>query len=101
MQAINKPYRGVLDGSKWDKQTLPELLKSVLDFQKKYNVPIFVGEFSAICWLPVQSSVNWLTDVIGLFEEYQWSLKYNFNQKRYGDEKNEPVSHDFWAVIVQ
>lgn len=79
LQAINKVYPGILDNSNkvWNKQALRETLQPVIDFQTKYNVPIYVGEFSIISWVPVQSSVNWLTDVISLFEELKWAWSYH------------------------
>ena len=79
LQVINKNYPGILDGSNkvWDKQAIAATLKPVIDFQAKHDIPIYVGEFSVISWLPVQSSINWLTDVISLFEELQWSWSYH------------------------
>ena len=48
-----------------------------VEFQKKYQVPIYVGEFSAVSWAPVDSLVRYLTEAIELFEENGWSWTYH------------------------
>ena len=50
---------------------------AVIDFQKKYHVPIFVGEFSVISWAPVQSAVAYLKDLTDVFQKYGWSWTYH------------------------
>lgn len=52
-------------------------LQYVLDFQKKYNVPIYVGEFSAIRWAPGDSRENYLRDLLTIFNENKWSWTYH------------------------
>ena len=49
----------------------------VLEFQQKYDVPIYVGEFSAIRWAPENSAYRYLNDVIEIFEEYGWDWTYH------------------------
>jgi nitrous oxidase accessory protein NosD len=46
------------------------------DFQKKYNVPIYVWEFSAIRWAPGDSRENYLRDLLTVFKENDWSWTY-------------------------
>lgn len=99
LKAINKTYPGVIDSSNkmWNKQALLETLQPVIDFQKKYNVPIYVGEFSVITWLPVQSSTNWLKDVISLFEELKWSWSYHAFREWQGWSLEQPEGiESFW-----
>ncbi len=43
-------YPGVIDGQMWNKERLREEMAGVIDFQRYYNVQIYVGEFSAIRW---------------------------------------------------
>lgn len=70
-------YPGLINGDYWDKEKLRETLEPVLNFQRKYNVPVLVGEFSAIRWAPKNSAYNYLKDVIDIFEEYGWDWIYH------------------------
>ena len=68
-------YPGTNGDQSWDKETLRELMRPVLDFQHKYNVPIYVGEFSTVRWAPGAS--QYIRDSVELFEEYGWSWTYH------------------------
>lgn len=68
-------YPGVIDGVYWDKEQLRVDMKPVIEFQKKHNVPIFVGEFSVIVW--AKGGDQYLKDTIELFEEYGWDWTYH------------------------
>lgn len=68
-------YPGVIDGVYWDKEQLRVSMKDAIEFQKKYNVPIFVGEFSVINW--AKGGDRYLKDMIELFEEYGWDWTYH------------------------
>lgn len=70
-------YPGEIDGAYWGKEELRKSLAPVLEFQKKYDVPIFIGEFSAIRWAPGNGAYNYLKDVIEIFEEYGWDWTYH------------------------
>jgi endoglucanase len=70
-------YPGVIEGTNWDKAMLEEQLRPVKDFQMKYRVPIFIGEFSAIRWAPSNSAYVYLRDCIELFESYGWDWCYH------------------------
>lgn len=61
-------------GRAWDKATLEARLKPVLTFQRKYHVPIFVGEFGCARYAP--GVEEWLRDQIILYEQYRWSWAY-------------------------
>jgi aryl-phospho-beta-D-glucosidase BglC (GH1 family) len=58
----------------WDKNLLQEFLDPVLSFQKKYNTPIFIGEFG--CNRKVSSCVTYLDDLLSIFEDRGWSYTY-------------------------
>lgn len=77
-------YPSVMDGTFWDKSKLEEDLKYVDEFQAKYKVPIYVGEFSVIRWAPKEGAVNWLKDVIALFEARGWSWSYHAFREWHG-----------------
>ncbi len=70
-------YPGVIEGLKWDKERLREAMRPAIDFQREFNVQIYVGEFSAIRWAPENSAYRYLRDVIDLFEEYGWDWSYH------------------------
>ncbi len=76
-EATGVRYPGVIGGIRWDRDHLEKSLQPVIDFQKKYNVPIFVGEFSVIAWAPVECSTQYLKDVTGIFDKYGWSWTYH------------------------
>ncbi len=64
-------YPGTFDGEYVDQVTLEELLKPVDAFRAKYNVPIVVGEWGGIRWLP--GIENFISDQLDLFEARHWS----------------------------
>lgn len=70
-------YPGVIDGKYWDKSRLKIELEPTLAFSKKFNVHIYIGEFSAIRWAPGRSAYNYLSDLIEIFEEYGWDWAYH------------------------
>jgi aryl-phospho-beta-D-glucosidase BglC (GH1 family) len=70
-------YPGIIAGKMWNQEQLRIDLQPTLDWQKRHNVSIHVGEFSVIRWAPGNSTCNWLNDVIELFEEYGWNWDYH------------------------
>lgn len=70
-------YPGEIGGKHWDKAALEEALGPVIAFQKRYNVHIFIGEFSAIRWAPDGSAQRYLRDGIDLFEARGWDWAYH------------------------
>ena len=77
MEETGVRYPGTVNGLYWDKKQIRKELQTVLDFQHKYKVPILVGEFSVIRWAPKADAVQYLSDLIDIFEEYQWSWIYH------------------------
>lgn len=76
-EKINVSYPSSINGTNWDKARLEEFLKPADEFQAKWNVPIYVGEFSVVRWAPKESAVLWLNDVVDLFEARSWSWSYH------------------------
>ncbi|MEI7731249.1 MAG: cellulase family glycosylhydrolase [Verrucomicrobiota bacterium] len=70
-------YPGQIGGKRWDKAELERALQPVVDFQKRFNVQIYMGEFSAIRWAPNQSAHRYLKDVIDIFEAHDWDWSYH------------------------
>ncbi len=68
-------YPGIIGGQFVDKEALRKSLQPVRDFQLAYDVPIYVGEFSAVRWAP--GAAQFLDDLISIFEEYGWDWSYH------------------------
>ncbi len=70
-------YPGRINGQQWDKAALEQALKPAIDFQRRYNVHIYIGEFSAIRWAPDHSAYRYLSDLIDIFEAHDWDWSYH------------------------
>ncbi len=75
-------YPGMIGGKKWDKEELRKALAPVREFQQKYQVPVYIGEFSVARWAP--GGELWLKDVIDIFEEYGWDWTYHAFREYHG-----------------
>jgi endoglucanase len=62
---------------KFNKNALEKNLEKASKFQKKHNVDIYVGEFSAVRWAPKNSAFRYLRDVIKIFDKKKWSWTYH------------------------
>lgn len=91
-KSMGVSYPSIIDGIKWDKETLREALKPARDFQLAYGVRMQVGEFSSIRWAPDDSSARWTKDCIDLFEEYGWD--WTFHALIEWDGWNPDLGHD-------
>lgn len=70
-------YPGLIDGQMWDSAALRRALAPAYEFQQRYRVPMYVGEFSCIRWAPDSSAYRWLRDATNLFEEAGWDWSYH------------------------
>jgi hypothetical protein len=70
-------YPGTISRRVWNARTIAAWLQRVVDFQKKYRVKIFVGEFSAVCYAPGDSARRYLGDAIRFFEKQGWDWTYH------------------------
>lgn len=59
----------------WSREKLEQAMKPVIDFQKKYDSKILIGEFSVTIWAP--GAANYLEDVISIFEKHGWDWTYH------------------------
>lgn len=62
---------------RWDRQRLEIDLRDTIAFQKKYNTPIYVGEFSCVRWAPGNSRERYVADCIAIFNKFGWSWTYH------------------------
>jgi hypothetical protein len=70
-------YPGSIGGRDWNAATVAAVLQPVVDFQRRYNVHIYIGEFSAIRWAPPPGAQLYLSDLIDLFEKQGWDWSYH------------------------
>ena len=82
-----EPYPNPEKG--WDKEFIKKELAPVLEFSKKHNAKIYIGEFSAIAWAP--GAENYIRDCIEIFEEYGWDWCYH----AFREYKGWSVEHEF------
>jgi endoglucanase len=70
-------YPSGIDGIYWDINHLREYYKPLIDFQKKNQATIYIGEFSVIRWAPAEAAEQYLSDVITIIEENGWHAAYH------------------------
>jgi hypothetical protein len=70
-------YPGTIDGQFWDKEKIEQALAPVVEFQKRYGVHVYIGEFSAIRWAPDNSAYRYLSDLVDVFESHGWDWSYH------------------------
>jgi hypothetical protein len=71
---IGPEYPGKIGRKHWDKEQLRKSLKPLRNFQKRHNVPVLVGEFSAARW--AKGGEQNIKDLVSLFDEYGWGWLY-------------------------
>lgn len=70
-------YPGEIARKHWDKAALEAALRPVVEFQQRYGVHIYIGEFSAIRWAPENSAYRYIKDLIEIFESHGWDWTYH------------------------
>ena len=92
-------YPGWIGLQYWDANALEKFMSPLILFQQKYDVPILIGEFSAVRWAP--NSNQYLSDLINIFDKHKMAWTYysfkgfqgwnpscaeNFGSNKCGDE---------------
>lgn len=67
-------YPGRIGLKFWDKQSLREIMTPLRDFQLRYQVPVWIGEFGSVVWS--QGGEQYIIDLIDIFSEWDWSWTY-------------------------
>ena len=68
----------------YSKKGLEKKMKPVIDFQKKYGVRIYVGEFSTVRYAP--GGAQYLQDLTDIFNKYNWDWTYHaFRESHFWD----------------
>ncbi len=73
-------YPGIVSFRYYDKNELEKLMMPAIEFQRKYKVLVWVGEFSAVRW--AEGSNEYLRDLIDIFDKYGLGWAY-FQYKSY------------------
>jgi cysteinyl-tRNA synthetase len=58
----------------FNREWLESNLAPALEFSETHQIPIYVGEFGAMRWVP--NAAQFVADQISLFEEYGWNYAY-------------------------
>lgn len=74
-RGVEWEYPGYINGVYWNKEQLRVHLKPIIEFQRKHNAKIYIGEFSCIAW--AKGREQYIRDCIELFEEYGWDWTYH------------------------
>lgn len=61
----------------WNYAQLDSTLQNVRAFSSKYNVPIYVGEFSCIRYASVDSRFKYIQDSMNIFDKAKWSWTFH------------------------
>jgi endoglucanase len=73
---VGTQYPGYINGKYWDKETLKNALAPIMEFQKKHNAEIFIGEFSVSNLAP-NNGYQYLIDVLEIMEDQKWGWTYH------------------------
>jgi endoglucanase len=68
-------WPGTYSTGSWDKRRVEQQLQPAIDFQNRYGVRMYVGEFSVVRWAP--NATQWLRDNIDIFEKHGWDWTYH------------------------
>jgi hypothetical protein len=60
-----------------DKQRLELEVEDVVTFQRRYHLPVYVGEFSCIRFAPGDSALKYVGDAVDIFNQHGWSWSYH------------------------
>ena len=71
---VGYPYQSRIEGVLVDREWLDAQLEPVDNFQATYDVPIVVGEWGGMRWVP--GMPDYIADQVSLFEERGWSWTY-------------------------
>jgi len=72
----NLKYPGRMDGVFWNKSEVLRYLERYYKFGKSNKVDIFVGEFGINCRNNCHGEIDYLKDILKVFEEFSFSYTY-------------------------
>lgn len=72
-----RSYPGHAQEAKTAAQELTASLDHLRRFTQRHDVPLYVGEFSAVRWAPDGSAARYVQDAIAQFNRHGWSWAYH------------------------
>ncbi|HDT15169.1 MAG TPA: glycoside hydrolase family 5 protein [Firmicutes bacterium] len=100
VEKLDNHFATWLDGQdkEWNIDELEKVMKPVLDFKNRHNVPVLCGEFGCVAHGDPQTRINWTRDFMALCAKHgisftYWNYKnldfgiYDFTEK-YADNPN-------------
>lgn len=77
-------FHRIPDLQRFDRQAMDRIAAPAIAFQRRYGVPFYLGEFSAVRWAPHDAALRYLGDVIDLCEANGWSWSYHAFREFHG-----------------
>jgi aryl-phospho-beta-D-glucosidase BglC (GH1 family) len=93
MEQVNLPYPfpvEQLKGDTWelvfhrltdltvfDRAAIDRIAAPALAFQRTHKVPMYLGEFGVVRWVPHDSAIRYLDDIVDFCESNGWSWSYH------------------------
>jgi aryl-phospho-beta-D-glucosidase BglC (GH1 family) len=72
----NLIYPGRIMGDYWNQDTMKRNLEVYHSYCKKYNAPLFAGEFGVNFRNGYDGELRWLSDVLKIFDEFEFHWTY-------------------------
>jgi len=72
--SMGEIYPGMVGFRLWNKERLEQALAPLRRFQQQHDVPVLVGEFSAVRW--AKGGEQYIKDLSAIFDDYGWSWLY-------------------------
>ena len=67
-------YPGWIGAKYWDVDALEKYMSPLISFKSRYNVPVWIGEFSALDWAP--NAPQYLSDLVRVFDRNGFGWTY-------------------------
>lgn len=67
-------YPGIIKGEYFDRSVIVKKFNALIAFEKKFNYPVYIGEFQAARWS--DGAEIWVKDVISVMDSLGWSWSY-------------------------
>lgn len=72
--SASSEWPGMVNSTYWNKEALRRALQPLADFKQKYDVPVWIGEFSAIRW--AKGGNQWIKDAVSVFDASGFGWAY-------------------------
>lgn len=74
-QAESYTYPGRIGGvGYWDKKGVEMIMSPLREFQQRYQVPVWIGEFGTVPW--ADGGEQYILDLVDIFDNWSWGWTY-------------------------